>query len=261
MGIMPNKLPNKLLPAFVFCVALTLLFLLLTPAGQRILATNSEEALLLRLLSGSGAELSSAQVTGWVKVDDRLPMAGEPAEMAAFVGDQLGLSVSAAAAENWQNAYARGGEVKGALSDGSPVAILGQVMEYPDGNRVSHVMVNLAAADYQKTGSLKKQIRQALRRCGKDERVSVSFSAQLDGAFNDEELVACAEKFMNDAGAVIKERVVKENMVSLTGYSKRFAGGLRYDGQEVNLNVAVRRSPSSSGVLIYLASPVILSEY
>lgn len=260
---MPIKEQKKLLPLFglLAALAVAMLVLFLTPAGQRLLAASSEETLLLNLLKSSGAELRTTHVTGWVKVDDFAQSSGNPGEMASLAAGRLGLNVSAGKKEQWQNAYARGGEITGALPDGSPVSVLEQVMEYPEGNQVAHIMVNLAASDYRKARIYKKQIGQALRQYGKDERVAVSLSGWIDGDLSDEELAARAEQLMSGAGAVVQERVVQDNLVSLTGYSTRFSRDLRYAGKEVNLNVAIRRSPSSHGAFIYIASPVILTEY
>ncbi|OPX91278.1 YwmB family TATA-box binding protein [Pelotomaculum sp. PtaB.Bin117] len=257
---MPVKEQKRLLLAFGV-LALTVLLLFLTPVGQRLLAANSEETLLLNLLKSSGAELRTIHVTGWVKVDDSIPNAGEPEEMSTMAARLLGLNIPACKSENWQNAYARGNQITGALPDGSPISVLGQVMEYPEGNIASHIMVNLAANDYRKAYIYKKRIGQALKQCGKDERVAVSISGWIDRDMSDDELSARAEELMSGAGAAVQERVVKDNLVSLTGYSARFSRDLRYTGKEVNLNVAIRRSPSSHGTFIYVASPVILTEY
>jgi len=261
---MPFKNQKKLLPlcgGLLIALAAAALFLCLTPAGQRLLAANSEEKILLNLLKSSGAELRTTHVTGWVKVGDAAPFAGEPQEMASLVAGQLGLNVPVCKTESWQNAYARGGEITGELSDGSQASVLGQVMEYPEGNKASHIMVNLAVEDYWKARAYKKQIGQVLSRYGDDERVAVSLSGWIDGDLSDEELAARAEELMSKAGAAVQERVAQDNLVSLTGYSARFSRDLRYAGKEVNLNVAMRRSPDSHGAFIYVASPVILTEY
>jgi len=260
---MPGKEQKKLLPLFLLLVALILavLALQLTPAGQKLLAASSEEKFLLSLLESSGAELRTVHVTGWVKVDGSSPGAGEPGDMACLVAGRLGLNVPASKTENWQNAYARGAEIEGSLPDGSPVSVLGQMMEYPEGNKASHVMVNLAAGDYKKARIYKKQIANALRQCGNKERVAVSLSGWLDAELSDGDLADRAEELMRVAGAAVRERTVKDNLVSLTGYSARFSRDLRYAGKEVNLNVAIRRGPAGRGAYIYVASPVILTEY
>lgn len=260
---MPVKEQKKLLTVcgILIALSLTVLFSLLTPVGQKLLESDSEETLLLTILKSSGAELKTTHVAGWVKVDDFSPGVGEPEEIASLAAGLLGLNVAACKTENWQNAYARGSEIAGALPDGSLVSVLGQVMEYPEGNVASHIMVNLAAGDYRKVRNYKKRIGQALSQCGKDERVAVSLSGWIDRDLSDEELTARAEELMSGAGAAVQERVAKDNLVSLTGYSARFSRDLRYAGKEVNLNVAIRRSPSSHGALIYVASPVILTEY
>ena len=66
---------------------------------------------------------------------------------------------------------------------------------------------------------------------------------------------------MDQAEARIQENVVKDNLVSLTGLSPQFNGDLRYDNQEVNLNVALRTDPVEQVTYVYAASPVIFTEY
>jgi len=260
---MPGKEQKKLLPVLGLLAAVVAAFLILlqTPAGQKLPAAKSEEALLHSLIELSGAELRTAHVTGWVKVEGSKPGASEPGEMAGRVAGRLGLNIPACKTENWQNAYARGAKIEGELPDGSPVTVLGQVMEYPEGNITSHVMVNLAPGNYNKARIYKKQIAGALRQCGKNERVAVSLSGWIEAGLSDEDLAARAEELMRSAGATVQERTVKDNLVSLTGYSARFSRELRYAGKEVNLNVVLRRSTTGRGTYIYVASPVILTEY
>lgn len=244
-------------------IALVVLVSLLpfTTTGRGLLKINQEEKLLLDLLQGSGAELKSAQVSGWVRVDEWVLGSDEPEEMAGLVADSLGLNVAAAVSESWQNPYARGASLSGALADGSPVSILGQVLEEPDGNQVAHVMVNIAITDYRRSADLKRSLAKTLRQYGKEERVALSLTGRIEEELSESELLNRAEELMQTAEAQVLEQVVQDNLVSLTGYSARLADNLRYAGTEVNINVALRRDPAVPGASVYVASPVILTEY
>lgn len=258
---MPGNGQKKLLftiglPIFLIIAAMLLVF-----TGSKLFTVTREEAVLIALIRSSGAEHSSTYVTGWVKVDEYMPGVGEPAELAGRVAEQLGLNRQALKTENWQNAYACGLKLQGVLPDGSPVSIVGQVMFMPENEKVSHVMVNLAAVDYKKTGFYRKQVGKALKQCGGDLHVAVTLSGRINKELGDEELTACAEEMMRSVGAAVRERTVKDNLVSLTGYSARLPGNIRYAGKEINLNVALRCSPADHATSVYVASPVILTEF
>lgn len=260
---MPAGYLKNLRPLCLILVLLTAAVLLLhqTPAGNRLLAASSEEAYMFSLLKSSGAAPKTASVTGWVQVNGAAPGAREPEEIAARVAGRLGLIIPAGQTEEWRNVYAHGIKLAGTLPGGIPAAVLGQAMEYPEGEKTYHVMVDLAAGDYVKARHYKKKVAAALRQQGSNERVAVTIAGWIDGALSDQELKDRAEELMRAAGATVRERTAKDNMISLTGYSPRFSRDLRYAGKEVNLNVAIRRGADGSGAYIYVASPVIIAEY
>jgi hypothetical protein len=66
---------------------------------------------------------------------------------------------------------------------------------------------------------------------------------------------------MAGAGATVQEKTVKDNLVSLTGNSPSLPGGLDYDGKKVNINVALRSNTQEQATYVYVASPVIYTEY
>lgn len=260
---MPSLKPKKLLPLGILLAILTaaVFTLHLTPAGQKLLAVNSEEALMRALLESTGATVKTAGVTGWVQAGDTAAGAGEPEIIAGQVAVRLGLHIPAGPPQEWQNAYARGVKLAGALPDGIPAAVLGQAMEYPEGNKVSHVMVDLVVDDYAKARHYKKKVAAVLSKYGNHERVAVTMAGWMEGALSDQELQSRAEALMRAADATVLERTVQDNLISLTGHSPRFSRDLRYAGREVNLNIAIRRSADGRGANIYVASPVILTEY
>ncbi|MDD3653232.1 MAG: YwmB family TATA-box binding protein [Desulfotomaculaceae bacterium] len=248
---------------FLMWLPIILIFavMLLVLTSNKSLDKSREEDVLMNLIKSSGAELSSTYITGLVKVDGNMPGVGDSVEIASMVAEPLGLKGIVLKAENWQNAYACGSKIQGELSDGSPVTIVGQVMVLPQGEKISHVMVNVAGADYSKTGIYRKRVGKALKQCGEDFHVAVTLSGRINTVLGDMELTACAEDMMSSAGAAIQERTTKENLVSLTGYSARLPGYMRYAGKDINLNVALRRSTADHATSVYVASPIILTEY
>jgi hypothetical protein len=238
-----------------------LLAFALSPACRDTLGAHRENAAMLRLIKCSGAELSSVNITGWVRIDERAAGTREPLELVNRVAARLSLSEDGRSYESWQNPYARGVRLSGRLTGGYDISVAGQTMEIEKGKMLSHVIVSLDGVDGKKTGHYKRKIREALNGCGGESRAAVSYAGKIESGLNSVELLTGAERMMDQAGASVQEKVVKDNLVSLTGLSPQFNSDLHYDNQEINLNVALRTDPVEQVTYVYAASPVIFTEY
>ena len=114
------------------------------PPGRSIVAACREDALMLKLVRASGAEFESVNITGWVRADES---AGDPEALAERAAEQLGILLPGHKTEKWQNQYACGAKVEGAVTGGRTVSVLGQALLQPEGERVSHLMISLDGMD------------------------------------------------------------------------------------------------------------------
>jgi len=251
--------PRKkyLLTILVALIAISIV-LALRPVGLKMVASYREEQALLNMIGLCGAELQSVNVTGWAKVTGPEEIALE-----ALVNHTAGLlkiAEDGRTMEKWDNPYARGVKFQGFMPGGKSVVVLGQTMELLAGQRVTHVMISLGA-EAGKAGYYKEKIRQALVTQSADEHVALTYTGKINCALNQEELSARAEVVMAGAGATVQEKTVKDNLVSMTGNSPSLPSGLAYDGKEVNINVALRSNTQEQATYVYVASPVIYTEY
>lgn len=228
------------------------------PPGRSIVAACREDALMLKLVRASGAEFESVNITGWVRADES---AGDPEALAERAAEQLGILLPGHKTEKWQNQYARGARVEGAVTGGRTVSVLGQALLQPEGERVSHLMISLDGMDNGEALFYRQKVYKTLGAFGRQSHVALTYRGKIESGLSREELLACAEKIMELAGAPVREKTVKDNLVSLTGFSPLFSGGMTYAGKEVNLNVALRSSPAERVTRVYIASPVIFTEY
>jgi hypothetical protein len=251
--------PKKkyMLTILVAFIAISMV-LVLRPLGLKMVASYREEQALLNVMRLCGAELQSVNVTGWARV------AGpQEIDLEALVNDTAGslkLADRGRTLERWENPYARGVKVQGIMPGGNTVAVLGQTMELLQGQRVTHLMISLGT-EAGKAGYFKEKIQQVLVTQNADERVALTYTGKINVALDQEELSARAEEVMAGAGATIQEKTVKDNLVSFTGHSPSLPDGLNYDGKKVNLNVALRSNTQEEATYVYVASPVIYTEY
>lgn len=232
-----------------------------SPPGRNLISAYREDAVMLKLIRSSGAELKSINITGWVRADQAVFGSGDPEVLADSAARQLKVPPAGQKKEKWQNQYARGAKIEGKLADGRTISILGQAMELSGGEKASHLMVSINGVESRKTGFYKNALSAALGLYGAGSRVAVTYAGEIKGESNKEELLAKAVNLMLLAGAPVREMTARDNLVSLTGYSGLFSAGISSAGQEVNLNVALRYNPVEQVTLVFVASPVILTEY
>lgn len=242
-------------------IVLSLSLFGLSPVCRQALGAYRENAVLSELIQTSGAEFKSVDVTGWSRVDTDTAGTDDPEALANLVAARLKLLETGRKAESWQNQLARGTKVEGKMPDGRVFSLLGQTLNLPGGEKVSHVMVSTAGVENRKARFYKQIIEGSLRGCGGERHVALTYTGKIKNELSGEELLAKAENLMTLAGAPVQEKTVKDNLVSLTGFSRRFSSDVSYAGREVNLNVALRSNPVEHVTYVYVASPVIFMEY
>jgi hypothetical protein len=240
---------------------LTVLIVIITalaPHGLKMLVSYREEQALINLMRLCGAELQSVNVSGWARINgtEEISLEGLVNHTAGLLKINNGGQVM----EEWENSYARGVKVQGTMPGGAAASVLAQTMELLQGQKVTHLMISVGA-EAGKAGYYKEKVRQALAAQSSDEYVALTYAGKINWALNQEELSARAEEVMSGAGATIQEKTVKDNLVSLTGFSPVLPDGLSYDGKAVNLNVAFRSNTREQATYVYVASPVIYTEY
>ncbi|TEB13624.1 YwmB family TATA-box binding protein [Pelotomaculum propionicicum] len=241
-------------------IAVSFSVLAFSPACKEFFSSYREEAVLLKIIKSSGAELKSINITGWVRVDDKTAGAFEPETLAGMVAARLNVSETGRKAAGWQNQFARGAKVEGLVKGEHTVSVMGQVMEPRQGETVSHIMVVFDGKTSRTAGNYKSRISSVLDGYG-DSRVALTCAGTINNELNKDELLETAERIMTQAGAAVHEKTIKDNLVSLTGFSPKFAEDITYAGKEINLNVALRCDPVEHVTYVYAASPVIYTEY
>jgi hypothetical protein len=274
---------NKIKFALIFTLVASLVFI----------EYNREEIILRQLVSLTGAQIVEYDVSGWVRAageteETATSAAGiEPVELAVDAAKKMGLAEICDSPARWENSMARGAQVSGALPGGAVASVTAQVLNVPGSRPATHLMVRVTGVRLFAARPHKDAVRSVLSAYGKDHRAGITVKGILSGGreavmkipeqmaepaltgegtsvntYSDMPgLSEMVDKMMAAAGAEIKERTQKENLVSLTGNTGKLAEGLFYDGREVNLNVACRYNRGEDAVYVYAATPLILIEY
>lgn len=104
-------------------------------------------------------------------------------------------------------------------------------------------------------------LKAALKRYDINPSVNICITGSLDGNLKDSELeVICAEVF-ESTGANKVEGMKDKGLISISAFSPSINGAVRVNGKQVNLNMAMRYNSYEGKTYIWLATPVITTEY
>lgn len=91
--------------------------------------------------------------------------------------------------------------------------------------------------------------------------VNISITGSLEGTLDNSEVDSICAKILESAGASKVEGLQENDLVSISAFSPSIGNTVRVNGKRINLNVAVRYNSYEGKTYIWLASPVITTEY
>lgn len=91
--------------------------------------------------------------------------------------------------------------------------------------------------------------------------VNICITGSMEGTLDDSEVDEICGKILESAGASKIEGLQENDLVSVSAFSPLIGNTVKVNGKRINLNVAVRYNSYEGKTYIWLASPVITTEY
>lgn len=106
-----------------------------------------------------------------------------------------------------------------------------------------------------------KRLAGAMEGYGMRPDINICITGSIGGKLNDDELEAVCDRILKSAGADRVEGMREDGLISISAFSPVIDKTVRVNGKKVNLNVAVRYNSYEGRTYIWLATPVITTEY
>lgn len=94
-----------------------------------------------------------------------------------------------------------------------------------------------------------------------DPAVNISITGSLDGRLDEEDLDRLYDKVFETIGAYEVEGIDEAGLVSVSAFSPSIRDAVRVNGRRININMAARYNSYEGKTYIWLATPVITTEY
>jgi len=91
--------------------------------------------------------------------------------------------------------------------------------------------------------------------------VNACITGNFQGRLGEKELEEVFDKIFKEAGAHKVEGMEENSLISISAYSPAIEESVNVNGKKINLNLAVRYNSYEDKTYIWLATPVIVTEY
>ena len=113
----------------------------------------------------------------------------------------------------------------------------------------------------EKQNQYVKRLRNVSDNEGLDYKISTIITGYFDGLLKSAQIDSIYKKLLNDANARDINAMKDKGLVSVTAYSPDIENYIRIGNKKVNLNFAARYNSYEKRTYIWIANPVILTEY
>ena len=104
-------------------------------------------------------------------------------------------------------------------------------------------------------------VTKVLDKYGIDHEINITVTGFVEGKLEDDDTAAIFDRAMRNAGASRVEGIRDNGLVSISAFSPYTSGAVRTGGKKVNLSMAARYNSFEDRTYIWIASPVITTEY
>lgn len=250
------KYHGKVVLAAVFLV---LLFIIIGHAANRLPREPLGAA-----MKAAGAGVEEMSVNAWTKLPNTGQGYPELEAMTRSAIEQLGIEAGNCQITRNQNEYQKMVRAE-YIENYFRTVVISEVI-FPNGNseQAEAYMVVLVETKPHNEGELadwQQRISAVIKNFGGTPRISTCLVGWLDGKLKDGEDNTALKNGFKTINATIIDKVRYENFASYTGYAPAISDYLEVAGRKINVNMAMRYSPSDDRTYITIGSPVITREY
>lgn len=119
----------------------------------------------------------------------------------------------------------------------------------------------LVYEDCSKVMELKEYVENIFDNLGIKPKTNISVTGSYKGKLSVEQKKKISQEMMKQMGAEAREDYISEDVYSVTGYTKRIDEYINSAGKKINLNLAIRYNKYENKTYLYLATPLLVTEY
>lgn len=223
--------------------------------------TSSPEKTLIDSFKTSGANIVSSEVyfkgkINWIKKGSTEKLGQIASELALG----LGCPEKDVSSKTINNDELEGVEINGISGSNLSIAISAVLGKENDNN--SYITLSIVDKDgIQDIDVLKRKVNSILGKYGINTSVNSCLTGNYPGKLSNDRLNEICADIFKASGARKVEGINESNLISVSAYAPSIGQAVEVNGRKINLNLAIRYNSYENKTYIWLATPVIITEY
>jgi hypothetical protein len=253
---------------FIFILAI-ILIIILSSNIIRIKSFKFPETTLRKAFNNSGAKIVSAEIYFWGKLDKEAYNSFDKLEeIAEDFSNELGLNHSNNYSKNIvENDMLHEIQISGTMPEsglgGSRLASVNLQSKINNGDLTDKFISVDVIEDLSSTGmeDTRKRIEKVFRKYKIDKKVTSCITGNFDSKLSYNQMNDICRLVFKEAGAKKVEGITGNNLISVSAYSPAMSHYIKVRNNKINLNLALRYNSYEDKTYLWLATPVITTEY
>lgn len=218
---------------------------------------------LEKAFADSGAALASSELYFWSELKGRMDSREGINTLLEDVMSSLDMVKDEKfSCENLEDDTLEKVKIKGVVGNQRNVGIEVTIGKDAKASDKRYISMNITQDQaYETLEGTKSSIAEIFKSRGLDPRVNACITGTFAGNLDHEQLNEIGRKILRETGAKKVEGVGDGNYISVSAYTPYMERYIRVHGKKVNLNVALRYNSYENKTYIWLATPVITTEY
>lgn len=223
---------------------------------------DSKEAMLIKSFSNSGAEVLTTEIYFTATVQKSKKSFQEQKLFVEDLSGRLGvLKNEAFLSREIKNDSIEKIEVSGTTKNNRAIDINLQLNEGVKGNENIITVSITQNKSFVGLEAIKKEILEILKEDKIHPKVNSCITGYVAGKWDNAKLNEICDKMLKSVKAENVSSMKDRNLISVSAYSHYLGSTLNISGKKMNLNLAIRYNALEDKTYIWLATPVIITEY
>lgn len=221
----------------------------------------SPEKMLIESFKTSGASIVSSEVYFKGKIN-RLDKGSKEklGQLASELAIGLGCPKKDTVTKTINNDELEGVELSAVSGANLSIAISAVLGKEDDNN--SYITLSIVDKDgIQDIDVLKHKVKLIMGRFGVTPNVNSCLTGNYPGKLSNDRLNQICTDIFKASGARKVEGINESNLISVSAYTPSIGQAVEVNGRKINLNLAIRYNSYENKTYIWLATPVIITEY
>ncbi len=251
--------------AIIILVSISILFTILLTISYFENKQKQElpEATLQKSFNVSGAKIISSEIYFWSKLDNTKKGFENLKPLAYDFTKSLGITSNNFLSDSFDNNdLIQNIEMRGITKSGKIADIKIQLSKNNANSDENFISVSVSE-DLSNSGleEIRRSVMAVFKKNNISPRVNSCMTGSFDGKLDQTRLNDISKRILKEVNAKKIEGIRDGNLISVSAYSPSIRESVEANGNKINLNLAIRYNSIENKTYIWLATPIITTEY